>query len=129
MIKQQEHAIQERIVNYLRVKQCITICGDMPIAHMFLGKDIPKKVVFNNYIVKQGYTKGQSDLIAVNGGQVLFIEVKRWNIGKKGQAIGKTKQEPEQIEFENKIKANGLKYFLIDSPEKEQELYDLVNKM
>ena len=52
-----------------------------------------------------GAYKGISDLIAIKGGRVLFIEV-------KGQSK-KAKQSNDQIEFEKKIVSHGGEYVLV----------------
>lgn len=121
-----EHDLQKRIVQCLRIKGCTTVCTDMPLALMFYGKDQKKRISYINYINGQGFTKGQSDIIVIKNGKVIFVEVKKWSIGKNGKVIGKTKQSTDQIEFQRKIEEQGLTYILIDSPDKEQELYDLV---
>ena len=61
-----------------------------------------------------GVYKGISDLIAIKGGRVLFIEV-------KGQSK-KAKQSNDQIEFEKKIVSHGGEYVLV------RYLDDLIQK-
>ena len=50
-----------------------------------------------------GMRKGVSDLHIIGGGKILFIELK----------IGKGIQSSEQKVFEQKIKSNGMQYWLI----------------
>ena len=70
---------------------------------------------------KEGVLAGVSDLIFCFNGNVYFIEVKTptvYKIGKRGGKIIAKKggtQEPSQIEFENMIIKEGLKYFIVDS--------------
>jgi hypothetical protein len=122
-----EHKIQQRIVKMLRIKNCITICSDVTIALMFMGRNQKARMGFISYIQSQGLTKGQSDLIVISKKEVIFVEIKKWGIGKTGNIIGKTKQTPDQVEFQKEIESRGFKYFLINSPQKEEELYSYVS--
>ena len=121
-----EHQIQQRVVNCLRRLNCITICSDATIALMFMGRNQKARMAFIKYIQSQGLTKGQSDLIVITKKEVIFVEVKKWSIGKKGNVIGKTKQTDEQVNFQKEVQSRGFRYFLIDSPEAETELYTYV---
>ena len=52
-----------------------------------------------------GLLAGVSDLILVHNGRVIFIEVKQPT----------KKQQPNQIEFEQRVKAQGFEYFVVYS--------------
>ena len=71
-----EHDIQKQLVQYLRLKGWVTICSDMTIGSIFLGRNQKQRMAFFNYCKGQGLTKGQPDLIAIKGNQIFFIEVK-----------------------------------------------------
>ena len=71
-----EHEIQKLVVSYLRLNGWLTICTDMSIGSMFLGKNQKQRIKFFTYIKKQGYTNGSTDLIAVKDSEILFIELK-----------------------------------------------------
>ena len=75
-----------------------------------------------------GKTAGCSDLIVLNNKtkKIFFVEMKSYKVGLKGRFIGKTKQSPEQILFQNTVEKMGYKYFLIDSPIAEGKLYEEV---
>lgn len=75
-----------------------------------------------------GKLKGFSDLIIFNtkAKELYFVEMKSFKIGKKGNFIGKTKQSPEQIEFQKMVEAMGFKYFLIDDPTAEDKFFNYV---
>ena len=52
-----------------------------------------------------GLLAGVSDLILVHNGKVIFVEVKQPN----------KKQQPNQIDFEQRVIAHGLNYFVVTS--------------
>lgn len=54
-----------------------------------------------------GLLSGVSDLIIIHRGEVYFIEVK----------LPDKDQQPNQIDFENRVKAHGFKYFVVFSVE------------
>lgn len=87
-----EHDIQAAIVSLLRMSGWKTVCTDMSIGSIFLGKQQKKRMAFFNYIKRQGFTKGQSDIIVTNGEAVLFLEVKT----EKGRL---TKEQKEFLDF------------------------------
>jgi hypothetical protein len=67
---------------------------------------VPNEATRNNSkYIQSGVLAGVSDLICVNNGEVLFIELKDY----------KGKQSEKQKEFENKIISQGLKYYLVRS--------------
>ena len=72
-----EHDIQKQIVEYLHINGWTTICTDMMIALKFIGNNQQNRMRFINYAKKQGYTKGQPDIIAVKSSETLFLEVKQ----------------------------------------------------
>lgn len=59
-----------------------------------------------------GLLAGASDLILIYDGKVLFMEVK----------TDTGRQSDSQIEFEHRIRDNGLKYYVVRSLEEAQEL-------
>jgi hypothetical protein len=54
-----------------------------------------------------GLLAGVSDLIIIHNGEVIFVEVKQ----------PKKTQQPNQIEFENRVKSHNFKYFVVTSLE------------
>lgn len=109
-----EHKKQKQIVKMLRQMGCIVVQTDSMFALSFIQGRM--RIPFINYAKGQGYTKGVSDLIVI-ADNVYFVEIKKWSIGKKGQAIKQGKQSEEQKQFQKDVKRKGFKYFLIDSDE------------
>lgn len=86
-----EFTIQVEIVDYCRKNNIICF-------------SVPNEATRNNSkYIKSGVLAGVSDLICINNGEVLFIELKDY----------KGKQSEKQKEFENSIILQGLKYFLV----------------
>jgi len=96
---------------------------------MFFGKNQKARLSYISYAKGQGADSGVSDLVAITKKEAIFIEVKKWGIGKTGKVIGRTKQSPEQINFQKTVEERGFKYFLINDPEVETELYNYINKI
>lgn len=88
-----EFTIQVEIVDYCRKNNIICF-------------SVPNEATRNNSkYIKSGVLAGVSDLICINDGEVLFIELKDY----------KGKQSDKQKEFENSIISQGLNYFLVRS--------------
>jgi hypothetical protein len=90
-----EFTIQVEIVNYCRNNDIICF-------------SVPNEATRNNSkYIQSGVLAGVSDLICINNGEVLFIELKDY----------KGKQSEKQKEFEKSIISQGHKYFIIRSLE------------
>ena len=88
-----EFTIQVEIVDYCRKNNIICF-------------SVPNEATRNNSkYIKSGVLAGVSDLICINDGKVLFIELKDY----------KGKQSDKQKEFEKSIISQGLNYFLVRS--------------
>ena len=88
-----EFTIQVEIVNFCRKNDIICF-------------SVPNEATRNNSkYIKSGVLAGVSDLICINNGEVLFIELKDY----------KGKQSEVQKEFEKSIISQGFKYFLVRS--------------
>jgi hypothetical protein len=86
-----EFTIQVEIVDYCRKNNIICF-------------SVPNEATRNNSkYIKSGVLAGVSDLICINDGKVLFIELKDY----------KGKQSDKQKEFEKSIISQGLNYFLV----------------
>lgn len=60
-----------------------------------------------------GLLPGVSDLIIIHKGKVIFVEVKLPN----------NKQQPNQIEFQQRVTEQGFKYFVVHSLEDFKHLF------
>ena len=88
-----EFTIQVEIVDYCRKNNIICF-------------SVPNEATRNNSkYIKSGVLAGVSDLICINDGKVLFIELKDY----------KGKQSDKQKEFEKLIISQGFQYFLVRS--------------
>ena len=88
-----EFTIQVEIVDYCRKNNIICF-------------SVPNEATRNNSkYIKSGVLAGVSDLICINDGKVLFIELKDY----------KGKQSDKQKEFEKSIISQGFQYFLVRS--------------
>ena len=88
-----EFTIQVEIVDYCRKNNIICF-------------SVPNEATRNNSkYIKSGVLAGVSDLICINDGKVLFIELKDY----------KGKQSDKQKEFEKIIISQGFQYFLVRS--------------
>jgi len=96
ILKQSEQQIQKSILDYL------TLTGWYAYKQDSVGIYDPVK---NTY--RKSNTAGKSDLIAINKGLVLFIEVKSLS----------GKQTPAQEVYEQKIKSHGGNYIVARSIE------------
>ena len=86
-----EFTIQVEIVDYCRKNNIICF-------------SVPNEATRNNSkYIKSGVLAGVSDLICINDGEVLFIELKDY----------KGKQSEKQKDFEKSIISQGLNYFLV----------------
>ena len=66
-----------------------------------------------NKMIAIGMLPGVSDLIVVTKGKVLFVEVKDY----------KGIQRPNQVDFENKVKALGFEYYLVRSLDEFKQIF------
>jgi len=88
-----EFTIQVEIVNYCRKNDIVCF-------------SVPNEATRNNSkYIQSGVLSGVSDLICINNGEVLFIELKDY----------KGKQSEKQKEFEKIIISQGHKYFIVRS--------------
>jgi len=88
-----EFTIQVEIIAFCRKNEIICF-------------SVPNEATRNNSkYIKSGVLAGVSDLICVNNGEVLFIELKDY----------KGRQSDKQKEFEKGIISQGHKYFLVRS--------------
>ena len=86
-----EFTIQVEIVNYCRKNDIV--CFSVP----------NESIMNNSKYIQSGVLAGVSDLICINNGEVLFIELKDY----------KGKQSEKQKEFEKIVISQGLKYYLV----------------
>ena len=88
-----EFTIQVEIVDYCRKNNIICF-------------SVPNEATRNNSkYIKSGVLAGVTDLICINNGKVLFVEIKDY----------KGKQSDKQKDFEKLIISNDLNYFLVRS--------------
>ena len=92
-MKHEEHYIQVGIVNYLRR------FGIMVFAIPNGGQ---RAITTAKMLKAEGCLAGVSDLIILEKGTCLFVEIK----------TEKGKQQPSQKEFEAIVKAHGMKYVI-----------------
>lgn len=60
-----------------------------------------------------GLVAGVSDLIVLQPNRIIFVEVK----------FGKGRQQANQVDFENKVKALGFEYYLVRSLEEFKQIF------
>lgn len=88
-----EFTIQVEIVEFCRKNNIICF-------------SVPNEATRNNSkYIKSGVLAGVSDLICINNGKVLFVEIKDY----------KGKQSDKQKDFEKLIISNDLNYYLVRS--------------
>lgn len=128
-----EGRIQQEIVKWYRGRYCLshhdpqcaifsvpneaamTVAGSL--AKLGVGKSIIRRVssMITNLLKSTGMMSGVSDLIVLQPGRVLFIEVK----------TPSGRQSKTQLRFENIVSKLGFKYFIVRSLD---EFKDLVNQ-
>ena len=98
-----EFTIQVEIVDYCKKNNIICF-------------SVPNEATRNNSkYIKSGVLAGVSDLIILKDGECLFVELKDY----------KGKQSDKQKEFEDKVKEQGFKYFLVRSLDDLKKLLSL----
>ncbi len=97
-MNQEEHRIQCAIIRWYRLVRRQGLIFAVPNGG---GRTASQGAILK----AEGVLAGVSDLIVVEGGRVLFVEVK----------TPKGRQQESQKEFEEKVKAQGLEYVLVRS--------------
>lgn len=100
-IKSNETQIQSTIIDYLYLKKhfFVRLNNIPPVQH------VNGKMVFRK--MPKGSVKGLPDIMLItDGGYVVFLEVK-----------DKSKQSPDQKEFERRCKEKGSEYYIVKSLE------------
>ena len=101
-----ENNIQQQIVNYFNNTYCLK--HHNPRSIIFSVPNGSSRSIQEAMMLKAtGLFAGVSDLILIHNGKVIFIEVKQPT----------KKQQPIQLEFEQRVKAQGFEYFVVYSLE------------
>ena len=101
MLLKKEHNLQKFIVSYLRKNNIFVFETDVMDGLKFLSRQ-SDRLVFINHHKSMGYINGQSDLVILEKGTCLFVEVK----------TAKGRQQESQKIFEEKVKSHGMRYVI-----------------
>ena len=102
--KDNEHRIQKQIAMFLRLKNILVFETDI-MDGLKLTRTEEERFSYITHHKSMGYVVGQSDLVMVLNGIVIFLEVKDL----------KKYQTPNQKLFEKKIKGLGHQYYVVRS--------------
>lgn len=109
-MKVSEAKIQQEICVWFKNNYCLK--HHKPQSLIFSVPNEREGIQMMRKLIQTGLMSGVSDLIVIHKGQVLFVEVKT--------ATGK--QSPKQKEFEDKVKQQGFKYYLVRNLEDFQQI-------